>query len=147
MHSDRLSKMQSKLRGKLKLLIAATLGACVTVGFQACGPGFSALSTSSFSSIENYGGGAGTVTVNWAPNREAAVNSSGGGYRVYYTQGSALSATTPSIDVPYTGGIAAPLSTTIPGLIAGSYTIYVVAYSAIKKIGSTPSMAVTVNVK
>ena len=147
MHFTDLSKAKSKLRGKLKLLIAASLGAGVTISFQACGAGFSALSFSSFSSTENYSGGGGSVTVNWAANREAAVNSVGGGYRVYYTQSSALSPTAPSIDILYASGVAMPLTATISGLVAGSYNIYVVAYSALKTTGSTPSTVVTVNVK
>lgn len=64
-----------------------------------------------------------TVDLSWTANREAAVNSTGGGYIV------AISGQTP-INVPYASGVAAPttISTT---LMSGSYSATVTAYSAL----------------
>jgi hypothetical protein len=77
------------------------------------------------------GGGGGTATappshqidISWAANREAAVNSPGGGYIV------AVSGQ-PTITVPYVSGVAAP--TTISTMLkSGSYSVTVTAYSAL----------------
>jgi hypothetical protein len=68
------------------------------------------------------------VTISWAANREAAVNTTGGGYTV------AISGQTP-IDVPYVSGTTAPTSTTTT-LLSGSYSVTVTAYSALKPTGS-----------
>ncbi|MDD5057212.1 MAG: hypothetical protein PHQ60_05020 [Sideroxydans sp.] len=69
------------------------------------------------------------VNISWTANREAAVNSLGGGYIV------AISGQTP-ITVPYASGVAAPttLSTT---LMSGSYSATITAYSALGTSGST----------
>jgi len=64
-----------------------------------------------------------TVNLSWAANREAAVNSAGGGYTV------AISGHAP-IDVPYVSGPAAP-TTTAATLMSGSYSVTVTAYSAL----------------
>ena len=74
-----------------------------------------------------------TITVSWRANKESAVNSSGGGYTVYYS-------TTPyfsldnasSINVPYTSGDSAPTQVQIANLARGkTYYIKVIAYSSI----------------
>lgn len=74
------------------------------------------------------GGGGGSsshpVTISWTANRESAVNSVGGGYRV------SISGQAP-IDVPYVSpGPLAPTSVTTT-LVTGSYTVTVIAYSAL----------------
>ena len=69
-----------------------------------------------------------SVTISWAANREAAVNSAGGGYTV------AISGQT-VINVPYTSGVAAPTTTTTT-LMSGSYSGTVTAYSALDPPGS-----------
>ena len=80
-----------------------------------------------------------TVNLSWTANREAAVNSTGGGYIV------AISGQAP-ITVPYVSGAAAPttLSTT---LMSGSYSATVTAYSALIPpaggTGSTSSPSAT----
>ena len=76
-------------------------------------------------------GGGPTVQVSWAANREAAVNKSGGGYRVYYskTQGFDVAGAS-SVNVPFQSGTAAPTSTKL-SLSSGTYYIKVVAYSSL----------------
>lgn len=70
-----------------------------------------------------------TVNISWTANREAAVNSAGGGYTV------AISGQSP-INVPYVSGLAAP-TTTAATLMTGSYTATVTAYSALNPPGGT----------
>jgi hypothetical protein len=70
-----------------------------------------------------------TVNISWAANREAAVNSTGGGYTV------AISGQSP-INVPYVSGLAAP-TTTAATLMTGSYSVTVTAYSALNPPGGT----------
>lgn len=97
------------------------------------------------------GGGGGStpsatysVTLDWAPNRESGVNSTGGGYKVVISG-------QPTIDVPYTSGPTAPTST-MASLPAGTYTVTVKAYAAVDAQGgssgslSAPSAPITVNV-
>lgn len=85
------------------------------------------------------GGGSGgvttqsTVQVSWTANRESAVNTTGGGYRVYYSQISGFSpgdAGVTVLDVPYVSGPAAPASASVV-LSTGAYFFKVVAYSAL----------------
>ena len=88
------------------------------------------------------------VNISWAANREAAVNSAGGGYIV------AISGQSP-INVPYVSGLAAP-TTVAATLMTGSYTATVTAYSALNPTtgltggttGSTsaPSTALNISV-
>lgn len=70
-----------------------------------------------------------TVNISWAANREAAVNSAGGGYTV------AISGQSP-INVPYVSGLAAPTTAAIT-LMTGSYSVTVTAYSALNPPGGT----------
>ncbi len=101
-------------------------------------------------------GGSGTprnVQVSWAANREKAVNSPGGGYRVYYSTTPGFDVATASVvDVPYVAGPTAPTSATIPGLSPGTYYLEVVAYSALNPPGgsggstSAPSAEISVTV-
>ena len=80
-----------------------------------------------------------TVTISWNANLETAVNSTSGGYKVYYstTSGFAIGSAT-SVDVPYTSGSYAPTSTDI-SLEPGTYYFKIVAYSGINRDGSEPS--------
>ena len=73
-----------------------------------------------------------SVTVSWDENREAGVNSAGGGYRVYYANSPNVSTTNNSnvVQVPYVSGPLAPATATISNLPAGDWYIKVVAYSA-----------------
>lgn len=91
------------------------------------------------------GGGGGpvptshAVNISWTANREAAVNSAGGGYTVSISN--ATNAQSP-INVPYVSGPAAP-ATIATTLMSGSYSVTVTAYSALNptngSMGSTPS--------
>jgi len=93
------------------------------------------------------------VSVAWTANRERAVNSAGGGYRVYYCDypGFALSAASFK-DVPYVSGSASPTSVEIADVGSGSLYIQVVGYSALRAPNATagaqsqPSTEVTVAV-
>lgn len=69
-----------------------------------------------------------TVGISWTANREANVNSAGGGYKV------AISGQ-PVIDLPYVAGPTAPTSTSTT-LMPGSYSVTVTAYSALNTTGN-----------
>jgi hypothetical protein len=96
------------------------------------------------------GGGGSNVQVSWNANRETAVNSHGGGYKVYYSKTPSFNvATASSADVPFNSAPAAPTSATLHNLASGTYYVKVVAYSAIIGPGgqastSAPSAEVTV---
>jgi hypothetical protein len=85
-----------------------------------------------------------TVTLSWAPNHEAGVNSAGGGYRVSISG-------QPMINVPFVSGPTAPTST-VTILQTGTYTVTVTAFAALDAQGtltgsvSAPSQSLTVNV-
>ena len=71
------------------------------------------------------------VRVSWTPNREAAVNKSGGGYKVYYSKTSSFDiAGAKSLNVPYQSGQTASSSATL-NLSSGTYYIKVIAHSSI----------------
>ncbi|MEI6092172.1 MAG: hypothetical protein WCQ47_00635 [bacterium] len=74
-------------------------------------------------------GNGSSVTVSWNANKDMTVNSTGGGYIVYYSnqQGFDTSAASGSVDVPYLSGASAPTSTTL-SLSNGKWYIRVVAY-------------------
>lgn len=80
-----------------------------------------------------------SISVSWAANREKDVNSSGGGYKVFYSVTAGVNTTTNPyyIDVPYVSGAAAPVTATIPNLSAGTYYIRVVAYSSYNPLGTS----------
>jgi hypothetical protein len=86
-----------------------------------------------------------TITLNWSPNRETLVNSTGGGYRVYYDVNPTLTGSTPNIDVPYVSGANAPTTTQITNIGKARYYIHVIAYSSLNPTGSTAT-AYTVDV-
>lgn len=84
-----------------------------------------------------------SVRLSWTANRDRLVNTTGGGYRVYYAtaSGRALADMT-MVDVPYVSGATAPTSVTIPNLNTYSPRVLyfrVVAYTALNPDGSQPS--------
>lgn len=74
------------------------------------------------------------VNITWAPNKEAAVNSVGGGYKV------AISGH-PVIDVPFP--YAASGATAAATLMSGNYTVTVTAYSAMNPSTGIAASGVT----
>lgn len=79
-----------------------------------------------------------TVRVSWTANREAAVNTTGGGYRVYYSTTSGFdTATADYVDVPYVAGPTSPTSVDIPNFMAGTYYFKIAAFSALNPPGQT----------
>ncbi len=119
------------------VLVALSLGACG--GGGGGGGGNSAPPPTTPATMH-------TVTITWTANREAAVNSPGGGYKVNISG-------QPQIDCPFSGfatPCTSPTSVQV-SLLTGAYTVTVVAYSALNapgKIGSTslPSASVPINV-
>lgn len=103
-----------------------------------------------------FGGGGGspavsqskTVTISWQANNETLVNSSGGGYRVYYSTQNGFDINNSAvqvIDVPYSSGSQAPTSTSFT-LTSGTYYVKIVAYSQFdgSETSSSPSQQLTV---
>lgn len=89
---------------------------------------------------------AGSVAVSWTPNREAAVNAPGGGYRVYYgAQPDFQLASAPSVEVPYEEGPRAPTRVRL-ALGPGEHFVRVVAYSALAPEGGPASAPLRVMV-
>lgn len=85
----------------------------------------------------NCTGGPYSILVSWSANREKAVNTTGGGYLVYYSTTTPVNTSTAaSIAVPYVSGATAPTSKTITGLTCGTWHFRVVAYSALHPSGS-----------
>jgi hypothetical protein len=83
-------------------------------------------------------GGSYNILVSWSANREKAVNTTGGGYLVYYSTTTPVNTSTAtSVDVPYVSGSTSPTSKTITGLSCGTWHFRVVAYSAIHPSGSS----------
>lgn len=74
------------------------------------------------------------VNISWAANKEAAVNSAGGGYKV------AISGQ-PVIDVPFPYPASGPAAAAT--LMTGNYTVTVTAYSAINPITGIAASGVT----
>lgn len=91
--------------------------------------------------------GIGNVRASWTPNRETAVNSPGGGYRIYYasTRDFALDRAAGVIDVPYASGALAPTSTLLT-LPSGTHYLKIVAYSTLNPSGSEASAEIPVAV-
>lgn len=74
-----------------------------------------------------------TVNVSWTANRETAVNTTGGGYKVYYSTTSGFDITDAGVsvvDVPFVAQPTAPTSISID-LPSGQYYFRVAAYSAL----------------
>lgn len=78
------------------------------------------------------------ILISWDANREKAVNSTHGGYKVYYSQtpGFELNSAT-MIDVPYVSGPLAPTSTKLTNLVSGTYYLRIIAYSGLTLPGSS----------
>lgn len=86
-----------------------------------------------------------TIAVNWTANHESAVNTTGGGYRVYYSVSPGYTAgVTAFINAPYVAGPTAPVTADIPNLGSGTYFINVIAYSALNVTGSTATATTVV---
>ena len=90
----------------------------------------------------------------WNENPETAVNSAGGGYRVYHSTNSGFNpgdAGVKVVDVPYVSGATAPTTVIVP-ISSGTYYVRVAAYSALNAPGSssgsistaTPQITLTV---
>jgi hypothetical protein len=95
-----------------------------------------------------------TVTLTWNPNRETSVNTTGGGYKVYYSTNSGfniLDAGVSVVNVPFVAPPSAPTTTNLQ-LASGNYYFRVVAYSALNPPGgnsgstSTPSNQIALTV-
>lgn len=88
-----------------------------------------------------------TVQVSWTENRESAVNTTGGGYRVYFSQTSGFTPGDAGVtvqDAPFVSGPAAPTSTSV-SLASGTYFFRVAAFSAVAGgRESTPSAETSV---
>ncbi|HED16234.1 MAG TPA: hypothetical protein ENI64_05400 [Gammaproteobacteria bacterium] len=80
------------------------------------------------------------ILVSWNANRETAVNTNGGGYRVYYATTAGLALTDPAVtmtDVPYISGSTVPTSTTLSVQSGNRYYFKVTAYSALNRVGQS----------
>ncbi|MBN1496199.1 MAG: hypothetical protein JXA07_05480 [Spirochaetes bacterium] len=73
-------------------------------------------------------------TVSWTPNREKAVNSTGGGYYVYYSTGHITDTSGARVTVPYVSGDSTPATAIIP-LGPGTWYFRVAGYSG---LGGSP---------
>jgi hypothetical protein len=92
--------------------------------------------------IVNYTVTVKAVTISWDPNRETAVNMSGGGYKVYISTSSGFDITDAGVsvvDVPFVSGPTAPTSTSLQLLSATTYYARVIAYSALNPPGGSTS--------
>ena len=78
-----------------------------------------------------------TVSLTWDPNKEADVNSTGGGYRVYYSTTNPVPSNASFVAVSYSSGSYAPANADITGLTSGTWFFKVVAFSARNTAGST----------
>lgn len=85
-----------------------------------------------------YSGPPPSVEVTWTANHESAVNTTGGGYRVYYSTTASLDTATASyVNVPYVAGPLAPTSYVFNNLLKGQTFFKIVAYSSLNAPGST----------
>jgi len=86
------------------------------------------------------------VAVSWNANRDKVVNTTGGGYILYYSQSDGFDvsdAQIQKVDVPYASGPTAPTSTSLT-LSEGVWYLRVSAYGATQH--SEPCDQITVNV-
>lgn len=110
-------------------------------------PSSSSNGTNSTSGTNSSGSGTTTCTngthsvlVSWSANREKAVNTTGGGYLVYYSTSTPVNTSTAaSVAVPYASGVSAPTSKMVTGLCSGTWHFRIVAYSALHPTGSSAS--------
>lgn len=102
------------------------------MAFAATGCDMVSQSNTSTSAETSFPTGSLTAQISWTANRETAVNTTGGGYKVYYSRQSGFSlASAQVVNVPYVSGTSAPTSTTLTSLASGTYYIKVVAYSTL----------------
>jgi hypothetical protein len=113
----------------------------LSFALSGCGKGF--VTTPALSSLlkDSYGGGSGNVSLSWNANREKAVNTTGGGYRVYYGQSPSVTGSTPYVEVSFVSGSLSPTTTRLTGLVSGTYYVHVRAFSALNPTGSDFSSA------
>lgn len=123
------------IRGACLLALLSLLAGCSGEGGDGAAAGDSSLAVA----------GVGNVRASWAPNRETAVNSPGGGYRIYYApaRNFALDGAVGVIDVPYASGALAPTFALL-NLPPGTHYLKVVAYSTLNPTGSEPSAEIAV---
>lgn len=82
------------------------------------------------------------VRVSWNVNREGAVNSLGGGYRVYYSNISGFTLVNAAyVDVPYVSGPLTPTNIIINFNSVGTYYVKVVAYTSFTANGPGLNMS------
>ncbi len=73
-----------------------------------------------------------TATINWASNREVAVNSPDGGYKVYYSLRSPVTLNDSVVDVPYDTVLKkTPTTSNVKIVLSGRYFFAVQAYSSL----------------
>ncbi|MFV1984431.1 MAG: hypothetical protein ACC657_12895 [Thiohalomonadales bacterium] len=84
-----------------------------------------------------------TASINWVKNREIAVNSVNGGYRVYYSSSTPVTTTNSFVDVPYSQVTkTTPVTANINIKTTGKYYFAVQAYSALNPpTGSTSGLS------
>ncbi len=81
------------------------------------------------------------VTINWDANREVAVNSLNGGYRLFYSTSSPVTVNDIMIDVPFNVNIQrSPTSTSIVLDTGATYYFAVQAYSALNPPSGSQSI-------
>jgi len=102
-------------------------------------------------SCAGCGGGSSSknVTVSWSANNDKVVNTSGGGYTLYYSKQSGFdTSSADTTDVPYVSGTAAPTSAILL-LSEGVWYIRVAAYGLLNGVSksSDPSAQISVNVE
>lgn len=128
-----------RLSTKTILAVALVCSSC-TVGGGSPGASRRTASTTTSTSTStntNVTGATRTVTISWNANREKAVNSAGGGYRVYYSSVNNFSIGSASaLGAAYVSGATAPTSVTTPALGSGTYYYRVVAYSTLNPAGA-----------
>jgi len=94
------------------------------------------------------GGDSKQVTVSWNANNDKAVNTTGGGYTLYYSQQSGFDINSANkLDVPYVSGATAPTSATL-SLSEGMWFIRIAAYGLVNGTSkvSESSEQISVNV-
>lgn len=101
-----------------------------------------------FFSCGGGGGASRQVTVSWSANNDKVVNTTGGGYTLYYSQQSGFSIDSAStLDVPYVSGATAPTSAVL-SLSEGTWYLRIAAYGVMNGTAkaSDVSSQLTVNV-
>ena len=76
------------------------------------------------------------ILVSWAANTESAVNSAGGGYKVYYSTTPVDVSTATAIDLPFGSTAFAGRSVKLLSQPSGTYYFKVLAYSSLNTAGN-----------